>query len=508
MQRQAPADRAVDLATVTVSGDREEPMDTRADVGLIGLAVMGQNLVLNLADHGYSVAVYNRTTSTTTDFVARTAPDQDVRGTETLEALVGMLSLPRKIILLVKAGPVVDAVIDELVPLLDDGDILIDGGNSLHTDTTRRLERLEARGVRYVGSGVSGGEEGARHGPSIMPGGSADAWPHLREMLQAISAKAGSRVDEPCCDWIGPGGSGHYVKMIHNGIEYGDMQVLAEAYVTMRAMGMAPAEMAEVFTRWNEGRLRSYLVEITAAILAATDNDGTPMIDVILDAAGQKGTGKWTVISAMELGQPMMLVAEAVGARMVSSFVDTRARAEGLLSGSTARLNPDLTADDLADAVYAAKMISYAQGFMVLADASKTHGWDLDLASIARMWRAGCIIRAAFLDDIAQAYTRDNTLENLMFDEFFVEAINGAIGGLRRTVVAAAAAGLPIPACASALAFYDGFRTARGSASLIQAQRDYFGAHTYERVDAPRGEWFHTDWAGTGGAATSGSYSA
>ena len=478
-----------------------------ADIGLIGLGTMGAMLALNMAENGQKVAVYNRTTSVTYDFV-NGAGDlaSNLIACETYDDLTAAIRKPRAVILMVPAGKPVDAVSADLAAHFEEDDMIVDAGNANFHDTNRRA--AEADKIKVMGIGVSGGAEGARHGPSIMPGGSADAWPHLREMLQAISAKAGSRVDEPCCDWIGPGGSGHYVKMIHNGIEYGDMQVLAEAYVTMRAMGMAPAEMAEVFTRWNEGRLRSYLVEITAAILAATDNDGTPMIDVILDAAGQKGTGKWTVISAMELGQPMMLVAEAVGARMVSSFVDTRARAEGLLSGSTARLDPDLTADDLADAVYAAKMISYAQGFMVLADASKTHGWDLDLASIARMWRAGCIIRAAFLDDIAQAYTRDNTLENLMFDEFFVEAINGAIGGLRRTVVAAAAAGLPIPACASALAFYDGFRTARGSASLIQAQRDYFGAHTYERVDAPRGEWFHTDWTGTGGAATSGSYSA
>ena len=483
-------------------------MGTGADVGLIGLAVMGQNLVLNLADHGYAVAVYNRTTATTEDFVERTSAAQDVRPTASLEELVAALSRPRRIILLVKAGPVVDAVIDDLLPLLDPDDILIDGGNSLHTDTARRLDDLEGHGIRYIGSGVSGGEEGARHGPSVMPGGSPEAWPHVEEMLQAIAAKAGPSDDEPCCDWIGPGGSGHYVKMIHNGIEYGDMQVLAEAYVMMRAMALVPAEMAEAFAGWNRGRLQSYLVEITAEILAATDDDGTPMIDLILDAAGQKGTGKWTVISAMELGQPMMLVAEAVGARMVSSFVETRARAEQQLSGSTADLDPALTVEDLADAVYAAKLISYAQGFMVLADASTTHGWELDLASIARMWRDGCIIRAAFLDDIAQAYTRDPGLENLLFDGFFTEAINGAVGGLRKTVVAAAAAGVPIPACASALTFYDGFRTARGSAALIQAQRDYFGAHTYERVDRARGEWFHTDWAGTGGAATSGSYSA
>ena len=332
-------------------------MGTGADVGLIGLAVMGQNLVLNLADHGYSIAVYNRTTSTTEEFLDRASAEQDVRGTETLEELVGALSLPRKIILLVKAGPVVDAVIDDLVPLLDEGDIVIDGGNSLHTDTSRRLEALEEHGLRYVGSGISGGEEGARHGPSIMPGGSDDTWSHIQQMLQAIAAKAGPGGDEPCCDWIGPGGSGHYVKMIHNGIEYGDMQVLAEAYVTLHAMGMTPAEMADVFADWDRGRLQSYLVEITAEILAATDDDGTPMIDLILDAAGQKGTGKWTVISAMELGQPMMLVAEAVGARMVSSFVDTRARAESVLSGPAAEVDPELTVEDIEDAVYALSLI-------------------------------------------------------------------------------------------------------------------------------------------------------
>jgi 6-phosphogluconate dehydrogenase len=327
-------------------------------------------------------------------------------------------------------------------------------------------------------------------------------------MLQAISAKAGPDNDEPCCDWIGPGGSGHYVKMIHNGIEYGDMQVLAEAYLILHSMGLSAAEMSEAFAGWNRGRLQSYLVEITADIMAATDDDGTPMIDVILDAAGQKGTGKWTVISAMELGQPMMLVAEAVGARMVSSFVETRARAGELLRGPGTAFDESLTIDDVADAVYSAKLISYAQGFMVLADASETNDWHLDLAAIARMWRGGCIIRAAFLDDIASAYTRQPDLESLLFDPFFSEAMNAAVPGLRKAVVAAMDAGIPVPAYASALTFFDGIRTVRGSANLIQAQRDYFGAHTYERVDKPRGQWFHTDWAGTGGAATSGSYSA
>ncbi len=479
-----------------------------ADAGLIGLAVMGQNLVLNLADNGYSIAVYNRTTATTEEFVARATDDQDVRGTETIEEFVAALSRPRKIILLVKAGEVVDKVIDQLLPHLEADDIVIDGGNSLFTDTQRRFEALAEQGIRYIGSGVSGGEEGARNGPSIMPGGSADAWPEVRDMLQAISAKAGPNDDEPCCDWIGPGGSGHYVKMIHNGIEYGDMQVLAEAYLALSALGNSPAEMATIFDGWNQGRLRSYLVEITAEIMAATDDDGTPMIDVILDAAGQKGTGKWTVISAMQLGQPMMLVAEAVGARMVSSFVDVRKRAAELLLGPESVGLGDLSVADVADAVYAAKLISYAQGFMVLADASAENEWGLDLASIARMWRGGCIIRAAFLDDIAEAYGRDANLVNLLFDPFFVDAVNASIPGLRKTVLAAAGAGIPVPAYASALTFFDGFRTARGSANLIQAQRDYFGAHTYERLDKPRGEWFHTDWAGTGGAATSGSYSA
>ncbi len=487
-------------------------MDKKADVGLVGLAVMGQNLVLNLADNGYSVAVYNRTTETTHSFVESATSEQDVRATTSYSEFVDAIERPRKIILLVKAGAVVDAVIDDLRPLLEDGDIIIDGGNSLYTDTERRSAALRDDGLLFVGSGVSGGEVGARFGPSIMPGGASDAWPHIKEIFQAISAKAGANEDEPCCDWIGAGGAGHYVKMIHNGIEYGDMQVLAEATVALTALGRSPAEMSETFSTWNEGRLQSYLVEITSEILAAVDEDGTPMVDVILDAAGQKGTGKWTVISAMELGQPMMLVAEAVGARMISSFVETRARASSLLPGpGEVELNnytAELTAEDIEDAVYASKLISYAQGFMTLADASATHEWDLDLASIARLWRAGCIIRAGFLDDIAAAFHRDPSLENLLFDPFFADALSAAQAGLRRTVVACSAAGIAIPAYASALTFYDGFRTARGSANIIQAQRDYFGAHTFERVDRPRGEWFHHEWTDFEGGATSGSYSA
>ena len=469
---------------------------------------MGQNLVLNLADNGYSVAVYNRTTATTDAFAATASDAQDVRPAHTVADFVAAIAAPRRIVLLVQAGPAVDAVIDELLPHLDGGDVVIDGGNSLHVDTAARVERLREHDVHFVGAGVSGGEEGARHGPAIMPGGSAEAWPLISELLQDISAMAGPGGADPCCQWIGPGGSGHYVKMIHNGIEYGDMQVLAESVSLLAALGRTAAEMAEVFAIWNEGRLASYLVEITADVLAATDDDGRPMIDVILDAAGQKGTGRWTVVSAMELGQPMLLVTEAVGARMLSAMVDGRAAASSVLSGPTDAPLVGAVEADIEDAVYAAKLISYAQGFMVLAEASRQYNWDLDLGSIVKIWRGGCIIRAAFLDDIVAAFERDPEQRNLLLDPFFSNALSVAEGGLRRTVVAAAAAGVAVPAMASALSFYDGIRTARGSAALIQAQRDYFGAHTYERVDRPRGEWFHTDWVGTGGVALSGSYSA
>jgi len=482
--------------------------DDLAHVGLIGLAVMGQNLALNVADHGYSIAVYNRTTETTMDFVAGADDSQDVRGTETIEEFVAALERPRRILLLVKAGKVVDVVIEQLLPFLEEGDIVVDCGNSLFTDSERRTAELAPKGVRFVGSGVSGGEEGARHGPSIMPGGDATAWPELQGVLQDISAKAGPNDDEPCCSWIGSGGSGHYVKMVHNGIEYGDMQVLAEAHLLLKALGQSADGMASTFTEWNQGRLQSYLVEITSEILAAKDDDGTPMIDVILDAAGQKGTGKWTVISAMELGQPLMLVSEAVGARIVSSFVDTRRRAEEILDGPANPSVGELTAADVEAAVYAAKLVSYAQGFMLLADASREHEWSLDLGAIARLWRGGCIIRAVFLDDISRAYADNPDLENLLFDSFFADAIKTAQEGLRKAVVAASQAGIAIPALSSALSFYDGFRLGRGSANIIQAQRDYFGAHTFERVDKPRGEWFHRDWAETGGSAVSGSYSA
>ena len=478
-----------------------------ANIGLIGLAVMGQNLALNMADNGYTVAVYNRTTETMTDFVASATGDQKLVGAETLEELVACLERPRKIMLMVKAGPIVDTVIDSLIPLLEEGDIIIDGGNSLYTDTEVRVDRLAEAGLLFVGAGVSGGEVGARFGPSIMPGGAKEAWPEIKDLFEAIAATAGED-DEPTTSWVGNRGAGHFVKMVHNGIEYGDMQVLSEATALLRGLGNSPLEISETFHRWNEGRLDSYLVEISAEILDAVDEDGTtPMIDVVLDAAGQKGTGKWTVISAMQIGQPMMLVAEAVGARIVSSFVEMRAKAETILSASVEDID-GITTDDVEAAVYASKLISYTQGFMMMGDASTDLEMNLDLAAIARLWRAGSIIRARFLDDIADAYGSNPNLENLLFNDHFASVIVEAEVGLRKTVVAAAKAGIAIPTLASALTFYDGLRKARGTAGLIQAQRDYFGAHTYERVDRPRGEFFHTDWAGTGGTATSGSYSA
>ncbi|HVR31725.1 MAG TPA: decarboxylating NADP(+)-dependent phosphogluconate dehydrogenase [Acidimicrobiia bacterium] len=477
-------------------------MDTPADVGMIGLAVMGQNLVLNLADHGHRVAVYNRTTSVTEDFMAGSAAGKNIVGHADLVDLVAGLSTPRTIILLVKAGGAVDAVLGDLAPLLSPGDIVIDGGNSLYTDTERRCREMAERGLRYVGAGVSGGEEGARNGPSIMPGGDAEAWPDIREMLQSIAARA--KDGTPCCDWLGPGGSGHYVKMVHNGIEYGDMQVIAEAYSLLKASGMSHAQMSATFGEWGEGVLDSFLVDITADILATIDEDGSPLVEKILDSAGQKGTGKWTVISSMELGQPVSLVAEAVYARIVSSFKDLRVEAAATRPKSPAVV--DVATDDLRDALYASKIVSYAQGFMLLRAASDENGWDLDLAQVASLWRAGCIIRAAFLDDVMAAFA--GGADHLLLDPGFAATVEAAEPGWRRVAAAAVTAGVPVPAYSSALAFYDAFFSATVPANLIQAQRDYFGAHTYERVDRPRGEYFHTDWTGRGGSTTSGSYDA
>lgn len=480
-----------------------------ADIGLIGLAVMGQNLVLNMDDRGFTVAVYNRTTARTTEFMAGRAGGTKVIGASDLEGLVASLSTPRRIMMMVKAGEAVDATLRQLAPLLAEGDIIIDGGNSHFEDTARRAGEVRKRGLLFVGAGISGGEEGARRGPSIMPGGDEAAWPQVRGILQAIAAKA--KDGTPCCEWVGPDGAGHYAKMVHNGIEYGDMQVIAEAYHMMRAgLGMTYPEMAAVFCGWNEGPLDSYLVEITADILAHTDEAGEPTLEKILDVAGQKGTGKWTVLSSLDLGRPMTLVAEAVHSRVVSGMLHHRLEAAGVLGMKAGRLNGagNNFVDDVHDALYASKIVSYAQGFMLFKGASAEYGWDLDYGAIARLWREGCIIRAAFLDDIAAAFDRRPDLPSLLLDEFFIEALGRAEAGWRRVVAAAVKIGLPVPAYSSALAFYDAYRSERLPTNLVSAQRDYFGAHTYERVDRPRGEFYHTDWAGAGGGITSGSYQA
>jgi 6-phosphogluconate dehydrogenase len=467
-----------------------------ADIGLIGLAVMGQNLALNMADHGFTVAVYNRTAARTEDFVSGAAAGTSIVAAYSLEELVGWLRPPRRILIMVKAGSPVDGVIAELTPLLDPGDVVIDGGNSHYADSARRGRELEARDLLFVGAGISGGEAGARHGPSIMPGGSAAAWPLVRDVLQGIAAR--TRDGAPCCDWVGPGGSGHFVKMVHNGIEYGDMQLIAEAYHLMHAgMGMNHPAMHDAFAAWNAGRLSSYLVEITADIMGHVE-DGAPLLEAILDSAGQKGTGRWTAVEALGRGTPVTLVAEAVFARFVSALVDERAAAAELLPGPVGRVPGDGTEilADLEQAMYASKIVSYAQGFMMLREAGEHNAWNLDYGAIALLWREGCIIRAAFLDEIRAAFSRDPELAILLTDSFFSEAVGDAQDGWRRTVTRAVAAGIPVPAFSTALSFYDAYRSARLPANLIQAQRDYFGAHTYERVDRPRGEMHHTDWTG------------
>ncbi len=467
----------------------------QADIGVVGLAVMGRNLVLNMNDHGFVVAVFNRTTKKVDEFLAGDAAGTAVIGAHSIEEMVATLKTPRRILLMVKAGPAIDALLDTLLPLLSPGDIVIDGGNSLYTDTIARTARLEAQGLAFVGAGISGGEEGARNGPSIMPAGTSTAWPHISPILQSISA----HVDGvPCCDWIGPDGAGHYVKTIHNGIEYGDMQVLAEAYDLMhRGLGLTHREMADVFATWDEGPLDSYLVEITAHVLTTIDENGDPVLEKILDRAGQKGTGKWAVISSMELGQPMTLAAEAVYARIVSSLLDERIAVSAKLRGPQPSIDANRAdvLSDLHDAVYASKIVSYAQGFMLLKAAAAEHNWDIDFASIASMWRGGCIIRSRFLGELMHVFVADRNLGNVLLSDFFADAIHKAQDGWRRTVTRAIAAGIPVPAYSSALAFFDGYRSERVPANLIQAQRDYFGAHTYERIDRPRGEFFHTDWA-------------
>jgi len=480
-----------------------------ADIGLIGLAVMGQNLVLNMNDHGYTVAVFNRTTSKVDDFLAQEAKGTKVIGTHSLQELVATLRKPRRVFLLVKAGPAVDALIESLLPLLEKGDIIIDGGNSHFPDTIRRTAEVESKGLLYVGTGVSGGEEGARHGPSIMPGGSPEAWPHVKEMFQSIAAKTSE--GEPCCDWVGEDGAGHYVKMVHNGIEYGDMQLISESYHLMKVgLGMSNEEMHKAFAEWNEGELDSYLIEISRDILATKDDDGNYVLDLILDTAGQKGTGKWTVVSAADIGVPMTLVAEAVFARTLSALKDERVAAAEVLGGPDLPTDGDRKAfvEDIRQAMYASKIVSYAQGYMLMREAAKEHGWHLNYGGIATMWRGGCIIRSRFLGDIRDAFAKNPELGNLLVDDFFKKAIDRSQASWRRVVARAAEMGVPLPAMSSALAFYDGYRHARLPANMLQAQRDYFGAHTYERVDKPRGEFFHTNWTGRGGRVSSTTYNA
>lgn len=486
---------------------------SKADIGLVGLAVMGQNLVLNMEDHGFTVAVYNRTTSKVDDFIAGEAKGRNIIGTHSVEELADALKKPRRVMLMVKAGDPVDAFIEQVIPHLEEGDIIIDGGNSNYNDTIRRTAYVESKGLLYIGTGVSGGEEGARHGPSIMPGGSPPAWPHVKPILQAIAAKIpeGDPNGTPCCDWVGENGAGHYVKMTHNGIEYGDMQLICEAYYLMKeAIGLSNQEMHEVFAEWNKGKLDSYLVEITRDILGYRDEDGEYVVDQILDRAGQKGTGKWTAISSLDMGIPLTLIAEAVFARCLSALKEERVTASGVLSGPEVQFGGDKAAflQDLHDALYASKIISYTQGYMLMQEAAKEYGWNLNLGGIALMWRGGCIIRSAFLGKIKDAFDKNPDLQNLLLDDYFKAEVESAQSAWRRVVAKAIEMGVPVPAMSSALAFFDGYRRARLPQNLLQAQRDYFGAHTYERVDKPRGEFFHTNWTGTGGDTTASTYNA
>ncbi|MGR3972986.1 MAG: decarboxylating NADP(+)-dependent phosphogluconate dehydrogenase [Candidatus Rhabdochlamydia sp.] len=466
-----------------------------ADIGLIGLAVMGQNLVLNLNDHGYTVVVFNRTVSKVDEFLEKEAQGTQVIGAHSLEDFFKALKRPRKVMLMVKAGVPVDHLINDCLPFLEKGDLLIDGGNSLYTDTERRVKALEERGILFLGMGVSGGEEGARHGPSMMPGGNVLGWPLVKSLFQSISAKADDQA--PCCDWVGDGGSGHYVKMVHNGIEYGDMQLIAEAYALLKEVGGCSAEeMSAIFTQWNAHKLSSYLIEITATILKKKDHEGALLLDQILDVAGQKGTGKWTGISALELGVPVTLIAESVFARYLSSRKEEREEAASLYQGVKKKIhvNKEVFIQQVMQALYASKIVSYAQGFMLLQACAQEMNWTLHYETIALLWRGGCIIRSQFLGQIQQAFSQKKELECLLLDPFFQQEIVESLQGWRDAVSLAIQAGVAVPALASALTFFDGYTTQRLPSNLIQAQRDFFGAHTYERTDMPRGEFFHTEW--------------
>jgi 6-phosphogluconate dehydrogenase len=482
--------------------------DASCDIGLIGLAVMGQNLVLNMNDHGFKVAVFNRTVSKVDDFLANEAKGTQVVGAHSVEELTSLLKRPRRVMLMVKAGDSVDQMIEHLLPHLEAGDIIIDGGNSLFTDSNRRTRDLAAKGILFIGTGVSGGEEGARFGPSIMPGGNPAAWPHVKAIFQAISAKVEDGT--PCCDWVGENGAGHYVKMVHNGIEYGDMQLICEAYdLLQRGLGLTADELHEVFTEWNKGELDSYLIEISSHIFAKKDEDGQPLVNKILDTAGQKGTGKWTVFSALDLGQPVTLIGESVFARCLSALKEERVEASKVLVGPASKVVASDRAafiEDVRRALYCSKIVSYAQGYMLLRAAAKENGWNLNMGGIALMWRGGCIIRSQFLGQIKAAFAKNKKLENVLLDRFFFRAVNKYQASWRKAQVHAVKLGVPTPAFSTALAFFDGYRSARLPANLLQAQRDYFGAHTYERVDQPRGQFSHTNWTGHGGRVSSSTY--
>jgi 6-phosphogluconate dehydrogenase len=479
-----------------------------ADIGLIGLAVMGENLVLNMESHGHTVAVFNRTTARVDAFLAGRAKGKRIVGCHTVKELVAALKRPRKVMIMVKAGPAVDQVIEEVAPLLEPGDILIDGGNTHYPDTTRRTKALKARGLLFVGTGVSGGEEGALKGPSIMPGGDPAAWPHVKPIFQGIAARAPD--GSPCCDWVGEEGAGHYVKMVHNGIEYGDMQLICEAYdLLSRLGGLDAGALHDVFARWNKGHLDSYLIEITRDIFGYRDPEsGRPLVELILDAAGQKGTGKWMVSSATDLGIPLTLITEAVFARLLSAQKEERVAAAKVLHGPEPKppANREGFIGDVEAALYASKIISYAQGFALLRAMAKESGWTINNGAVALMWRGGCIIRSAFLGKIKEAFDRNANLTNLLVDPYFAAEVERAQPGWRRAVGAGVANGIPLPAMSAALSYFDGYRCGRLPANLLQAQRDYFGAHTYERVDKPRGQFFHTNWTGRGGTTASTTY--
>lgn len=480
---------------------------SKRNIGLIGLAVMGENLVLNMESKGFSVAVFNRTTSKVDNFINGRAKGKNIIGCYSIKELIDSLERPRKVMLLVKAGRPVDDFIEMLIPHLEQGDIIIDGGNSHFPDTIRRTKYVESKGLLYIGTGVSGGEEGALKGPSIMPGGSPAAWPSVKPIFQKIAARTNE--GEPCCDWVGENGAGHFVKMVHNGIEYGDMQMICETYHMMKyGLGMSNPEMEQVFSRWNDGKLDSYLIEITRDILGYQDEDGNYVIDQILDTAGQKGTGKWTAMAALDEGMPLTLIGEAVFARCLSAIKEERVKASEILIGPEIKLTDEKVEfiADLEEALYASKIVSYAQGFQLMRAAAKTYDWNLNNGGIALMWRAGCIIRSVFLEKIKEAFDKNPELKNLLLDSFFKDAMINAQKSWRRVVMKAIELGLPMPAINSALAYYDGYRSSRLPANLLQAQRDYFGAHTYERLDKPRGEYFHTNWTGHGGDTSATTY--